>query len=228
MRSSRWGCAASGECSSSATHVGVRLVAATHRVAPARQPPALNRLFQRARSLAAFAPSSRKRDNAPHEHCTHERSRGHAGRQSQHAAQLGAALRLSEAAPHAGRPPPVRAGRGRVAAQAFSETHNISSAISLACERGEGPSTDARLRRASPPSTRTRPGACWRRAWPSARSSARSRGSCCPPSSRWCDEDPPAPEHQFAWRYATGWLAAAMRVAPPAHRSDGVLIFEAT
>ena len=39
---------------------------------------------------------------------------------------------------------------------------------------------------------------------------------------------PPAPELQFAWRYATGWLAAAQRVAPPAHRSEAVLIFEAT
>ena len=41
-------------------------------------------------------------------------------------------------------------------------------------------------------------------------------------------EDPATPEYQFAWRFATGWLAAAQRVAPPAHRAEGVLIFEAT
>ena len=41
-------------------------------------------------------------------------------------------------------------------------------------------------------------------------------------------EDPPAPELQFAWRFATGWLAAAQRVAPPAHRPDGVLLFDAS
>jgi DNA-binding transcriptional MerR regulator len=37
-----------------------------------------------------------------------------------------------------------------------------------------------------------------------------------------------SPEHCFAWRYATGWLAAATRVAPPASRPEGVLIFDAT
>jgi hypothetical protein len=41
-------------------------------------------------------------------------------------------------------------------------------------------------------------------------------------------EDPPPPELQFAWRFATGWLAAAQRVAPPAHRPDGVLLFDAS
>jgi predicted DNA-binding transcriptional regulator AlpA len=37
-----------------------------------------------------------------------------------------------------------------------------------------------------------------------------------------------SPELGFAWRYATGWLAANQRVAPPAHRADGVLIFDAS
>jgi MerR family transcriptional regulator, light-induced transcriptional regulator len=36
------------------------------------------------------------------------------------------------------------------------------------------------------------------------------------------------PEHCFAWRYATGWLAAAQRVAPPSTREAGVLIFDAS
>src|ERR1700677_1940635 len=35
-----------------------------------------------------------------------------------------------------------------------------------------------------------------------------------------------SPEYRFAWRYATGWLAAAQRVAPPATREEGVLIFD--
>ena len=42
------------------------------------------------------------------------------------------------------------------------------------------------------------------------------------------DDSPASPEFQFAWRYATGWLAAAQRVAPPAHRTEAILIFEAT
>ena len=38
----------------------------------------------------------------------------------------------------------------------------------------------------------------------------------------------PSPEYGFAWRYATGWLAAAQRVAPPATRDEGVVIFDAS
>jgi MerR family transcriptional regulator, light-induced transcriptional regulator len=40
--------------------------------------------------------------------------------------------------------------------------------------------------------------------------------------------DASGPEYGFAWRWATGWLAAAMRVAPPATRDDGVLVFDAS
>ncbi len=36
------------------------------------------------------------------------------------------------------------------------------------------------------------------------------------------------PEHGFAWRWATSWLAAAMRVAPAATRDEGVIIFDAS
>ncbi len=39
---------------------------------------------------------------------------------------------------------------------------------------------------------------------------------------------PTSPEYCFAWRYATGWLAAAQRVAPPSTRDEGVLIFDAS
>lgn len=35
------------------------------------------------------------------------------------------------------------------------------------------------------------------------------------------------PQYAFGWRYATGWLAAAQRVAPPSSRDRGVLIFDA-
>ena len=63
----------------------------------------------------------------------------------QHAAELGAPLRLSQAPPHGRRPPPVRAGRARGAARALLETHNISSAIEVARQRGEGPSSPSRL-----------------------------------------------------------------------------------
>jgi hypothetical protein len=38
----------------------------------------------------------------------------------------------------------------------------------------------------------------------------------------------PTAELGFAWRWATGWLAAAKRVAPPATRPEGVLLFDAS
>ena len=45
------------------------------------------------------------------------------------------------------------------------------------------------------------------------------------------DEDAdtaPAPEYGFAWRWATGWLAAAQRAAPPATRPEAVVVFDAS
>ena len=35
-------------------------------------------------------------------------------------------------------------------------------------------------------------------------------------------------EYDFAWRYATGWLSALKRLAPPAQRSAGVLVLDAS
>jgi hypothetical protein len=40
--------------------------------------------------------------------------------------------------------------------------------------------------------------------------------------------EPPPPEYNIAWRWATGWLAAQQRVAQPAHRAESVLIFDAS
>jgi hypothetical protein len=37
-----------------------------------------------------------------------------------------------------------------------------------------------------------------------------------------------SPEYGFGWRWATGWLAAQMRTAPPAHRAEGILVIDAT
>ena len=36
------------------------------------------------------------------------------------------------------------------------------------------------------------------------------------------------PEHGFAWRWSTSWLAASMRVTPAATRDEGVVIFDAS
>ena len=89
---------------------------------------------------------------------------------------------------HAGRPPPVRAGRGRGAARGVrgDAQHLLGDLARPRARRGP-----ARPRLASRPrsgaSTRTRPTGCWRRASRCARSSAPSRRCCCPPS-RSCDD----------------------------------------
>jgi DNA-binding transcriptional MerR regulator len=114
--------------------------------------------------------------------------------------------------------------------QAFSETHNISSAVSLARERGEGPSTTSRMQQAFSAFDADKADRMLEESL-SLRSVERTVHEMLIPAVESLDaqgEAGPSPEFQFAWRYSTGWLAAAQRVAPPAHRPDSVLIFEAT
>jgi len=109
--------------------------------------------------------------------------------------------------------------------QAFAETQNISSAISIARERGEGPATPARLRDAFARFDEDKADRLLEESL-ATRSVERTVQEVLLPT---VDDLPAAgPELAFAWRYATGWLAAALRVAPSAHRSEGVLIFTAT
>jgi MerR family transcriptional regulator, light-induced transcriptional regulator len=113
---------------------------------------------------------------------------------------------------------------------AFEETHNISSAISVARERGAGPASPARLRSAF---TRFDEDAVGRLLEESltVRSLERTVEEVLLPAveSLAADDDGPcSPEYGFAWRFSTGWLAASMRLAPPASRSDGILIFDAS
>lgn len=114
--------------------------------------------------------------------------------------------------------------------QAFSETHNISSAVSLAQERGEGPSTSARLNQAFTTFDDDKADRMLEESL-SLRSVERTVDEMLIPAVDALAPDGeahPSPEFQYAWRFASGWLAAAQRVAPAAHRDDSVLIFEAT
>ena len=112
--------------------------------------------------------------------------------------------------------------------QAFAETHNISSAIALARERGEGPSTATRLESAFAVFDEEKAGRLLEESL-AVRSVERTVEEVLLPGvDAFTDEDPPSPELQFAWRFATGWLAAAQRVAPPVHKPDGVLLFDAS
>src|SRR3954451_23138682 len=109
--------------------------------------------------------------------------------------------------------------------QAFAETQNISSAISIARERGEGPATPARLRDAFSRFDEDKADRLLEESL-ATRSVERTVQEVLLPTIAELPDG--GPELGFAWRYATGWLAAALRVAPPAHRSEGVLIFTAT
>ncbi len=112
--------------------------------------------------------------------------------------------------------------------EAFAETHNVSSAISLARERGEGPSTAARVEAALKRFDETKADRLLEESL-ALRSVERTVEEVLLPAVERLEEvEPGSAEHQFAWRYATGWLAAAMRVAPPAHRPEGVMVFEAS
>ena len=109
--------------------------------------------------------------------------------------------------------------------QAFAETQNISSAISIARERGEGPTTPRRLLDAFARFDEDRADRQLEESL-ATRSVERTVQEVLLPAVEELPES--SPELAFAWRYATGWLAAALRVAPPAHRAESVLLFSGT
>jgi MerR family transcriptional regulator, light-induced transcriptional regulator len=112
---------------------------------------------------------------------------------------------------------------------AFEETHNISSAVALARERGTGPATPSRLRSAFTRFDEVEADRVIEESL-AVRSVERTVEEVLLPGVEALDPDGEGagPEYGFAWRWATGWLAAAMRVAPPATREDGVLVFDAS
>jgi DNA-binding transcriptional MerR regulator len=116
--------------------------------------------------------------------------------------------------------------------QAFEETQNISSAISIARERGEGLATPGRLRSALAALDHERADRLLEESL-AVRSVERTVEALLLEAvqSLWQEsltQEGTSPEYGFAWRYATGWLAAALRVAPPASAAEGVLLIDAT
>jgi MerR family transcriptional regulator, light-induced transcriptional regulator len=110
---------------------------------------------------------------------------------------------------------------------AFEDTHNISSAIALARERGAGPATSARLRSAFNRFDEAEADRVLEESL-AVRSIERTVEEVLLAGVAAADPDADGPEYGFAWRWAGGWLAAATRVAPPAHRPDGVVLFDAS
>jgi DNA-binding transcriptional MerR regulator len=113
--------------------------------------------------------------------------------------------------------------------QTLAETHNVSSAISLARARGEGPSSPTRLAAAFAAYDENRADRMLEESL-ALRSVERTVEEVLLPSiaSLLVESEPITPEYEFAWRHATGWLSALKRLAPPASREHSVLVFDAT
>jgi hypothetical protein len=112
--------------------------------------------------------------------------------------------------------------------QAFEQTHNVSSAVRLARERGPGPASSRRLRGAlvrfdEPEADRIREESL------TVRSVERTVAEVLLPGVELVAApagEPPTPEHGFAWRWASAWMAAGRRIAPPATREETVLVLD--
>jgi len=111
--------------------------------------------------------------------------------------------------------------------QALAETHNVSSAVALAQRRGIGPSSRSRLTEAFASFDERLADQLLEESL-ALRSVERTIEELLLPAvADHADRDLSGPAYQFAWRHATGWLSALKRLAPPASRSEGVLILDA-
>jgi DNA-binding transcriptional MerR regulator len=110
----------------------------------------------------------------------------------------------------------------------LAETHNVSSAISLARERGEGPSSSTRLAAAFTAFDEERANRLLEESL-ALRSVERTVEEVLLAAvEEHFDAEQTTAEYEFAWRHATGWMSALKRLSPPATRSEGVLVFDAS
>jgi DNA-binding transcriptional MerR regulator len=108
----------------------------------------------------------------------------------------------------------------------LSETHNVSSAVALARERGEGPSSPARLAAAYSAFDEDKANRLLEESL-TLRSIERTIDDVLLDAIAMHDDrDTTTAEFEFAWRHATGWLSAVKRLAPPSTRSEGILVFD--
>jgi DNA-binding transcriptional MerR regulator len=112
--------------------------------------------------------------------------------------------------------------------RALLETHNISSAIELARQRGEGPSSPSRLVDALDHFDESAADRVMEESL-AVRSVERTVEEVLLPGLELADErDSRDAERELALRWATGWLYASRRVTPPASRPQGVLLFDSS
>ena len=111
----------------------------------------------------------------------------------------------------------------------LAETHNVSSAISLARARGEGPSTASRLVSAFTMFDEDGADRLLEESL-ALRSVERTVEEVLLPAleAHLVDSAPATAEYEFAWRHSMGWLSALKRIAPRSARDQAVLVFDAT
>jgi DNA-binding transcriptional MerR regulator len=112
--------------------------------------------------------------------------------------------------------------------RALQETHNISSAIEVARQRGEGPSSPLRLLDAFDHFDESAADRLMEESL-AVRSVERSVEEVLLPALELAQgREGREAERELACRWATGWLHAARRVVAPASRPQGVLIFDSS
>ncbi|MGI8844939.1 MAG: MerR family transcriptional regulator [Thermoleophilaceae bacterium] len=112
--------------------------------------------------------------------------------------------------------------------RALLETHNISSAIEVARQRGEGPSSPSRLLDAFDHFDENAADRVMEESL-AVRSVDRTVEEVLLPAIEVAEgRDSREAEWELACRWATGWLYAARRVVPPASRAQGVILFDSS
>jgi DNA-binding transcriptional MerR regulator len=112
--------------------------------------------------------------------------------------------------------------------RALLETHNISSAIEVARQRGEGPSSPSRLLDAIDHFDEGGADRVMEESL-AVRSVERSVEEVLLPALEEAQSrENREAEYELACRWATGWLHANRRVVPPATRPQGVLLFDSS
>jgi len=110
----------------------------------------------------------------------------------------------------------------------LAETHNVSSAVSLARERGAGPASPSRLADAFAAFDEDLANRLLEESL-ALRSVERTIEEVLLTAvAAHADERHTSAEYEFAWRHATGWLSAIKRLAPSARRPEGIMVFDAS
>jgi MerR family transcriptional regulator, light-induced transcriptional regulator len=112
----------------------------------------------------------------------------------------------------------------------LAETHNVSSAIALARQRGEGPSSGSRVAAAFAMFDEEKANGLLEESL-ALRSVERTIEEVLLEAvAAHADESSNSntPEYEFGWRFTTAWLSALKRLCPPTTRAAGVLVLDAS